>query len=173
MILELILEDGAVIECASTNVSRQEFSTHLNVNVRYTYQLPISHKLFGYFTYVDHQFQEVCDEIKNRQMASIFMSINMSLFVDKDELSTTLKNQHYINLSKHHRVLNDTPIVVGYMCKDGTTMIDDLALDVMTDGLQQMYDSYMSRTIFKQIPENYREIIKILPDKVRLIKGDK
>lgn len=168
MILELILEDGTVIECASTNVSRQTFSTHLNVSVRYTYQLPISHKLFDYFKQIDHQFQEMCDEIKNRQMTSILMSVNMSLFVDKDELS----NQCCIDLGKHHRVLNDTPIVVGYTCKDGTMMIDDLALDVMTDGLQQMYDDYTSRAIFKQIPNEYVEIVKLLPIKVKLIKGD-
>ena len=172
MILELILEDGAVIKCASTNVSRQEFSTHLNVSVRYTYQLPILHKLFDYFKHVDHRFQEVCDEIKNHQMASILMSINMSLFVDRDTLSATLKNQCYIDLGKHHRALNDTPIVVGYTCKDGTTMIDDLALDVMTNGLQQMYDNYTSRAIFKQIPNEYVEIVKLLPIKVKLIKGD-
>lgn len=168
MILELILEDGTVIECASTNVSRQTFSTHLNVRVQYTYQLPILHKLFDYFKQIDHQFQEMCDEIKNRQMTSILMSVNVSLFVDKDELS----NQRDIDLGKHHRVLNDTPIVVGYTCKDGTTMIDDLALDVMTDGLQRMYDDYTSRTIFKRIPDEYVEIIKLLPDKVKLIKGD-
>lgn len=168
MILELILEDVTVIECTSTNVSRQTFSTHLNVSVRYTYQLPISHKLFDYFKQIDHQFQEMCDEIKNRQMTIILMSVNVSLFVDKDELS----NQCYIDLGKHHRVLNDTPIVVGYTCKDGTTMIDDLALDVMTDGLQQMYDDYTSRAIFKQIPDEYVEIVKLLPIKVKLIKGD-
>ena len=51
-------------------------------------------------------------------------------------------------------------------------MIDDLALDVMTDGLQRMYDDYTSRSIFRQIPYEYVEIIKMLPDKVKLIKGD-
>lgn len=168
MILELILESDETIECASTNVSRQEFSTHLNISIKYTYQLPITHKMFEYFKIINHQFQEIVDEIENHQIVSILMSIDASLFVDKD----TLKKKRYITLGKHHRVLNDTPLVVGYTCKDGTTIIDSLGLDVMTDGLQRLYDDYTSRVIFKRIPEEYREIVKLLPVKVKLIKGD-
>lgn len=168
MILELILESDEIVTCASTNVSRQEFSTHLNISIKYTYQLPITHKLFDYFTHINHQFQEIIDEIENHQITSILMSIDVSLFVDKDALS----NQYYVDLGKHHRVLNDTPLVVGYACKDGTMIIDSLGLDVMTDGLQRLYDDYTSRAIFKRIPDEYVEIIKILPDKVKLIKGD-
>ena len=168
MILELILESDETIECASTNVSRQEFSTHLNINIKYTYQLPITHKMFEYFKIINHQFQDIVDEIENHQIVSILMSIDASLFVDKD----TLKKKCYIDLGKHHRVLNDTPLVVGYTCKDGTTIIDSLGLDAMTDGLQRLYDDYTSRTIFKRIPEDYREIVKLLPVKVKLIKGD-
>ena len=168
MILELILEDGEIVTCASTNVSRQEFSTHLNISIKYTYQLPITHKMFEYFKIINHQFQDIVDELDTHQITSILMSIDASLFVDKD----TLKKKRYITLSKHHRVLNDTPLVVGYTCKDGTTIIDSLGLDVMTDGLQRLYDDYTSRTIFKRIPEEYREIVKLLPVKVKLIKGD-
>ena len=168
MILELILESDETIECASTNVSQQEFSTHLNVNIKYTFDLPITHKMFEYFKIINHQFQEITDEIDTHQITSILMSVNASLFVDKDALS----NQCYVDLGKHHRVLNDTPVVVGYTCKDGTTIIDSLGLDVMTDGLQRLYDDYTSRVIFKRIPEEYREIVKLLPVKVKLIKGD-
>lgn len=168
MILELILESDETIECASTNVSQQEFSTHLNISITYTYQLPITHKMFEYFKIINHQFQEIVDEIENHQIVSILMSIDASLFVDKD----TLKKKRYIDLGKHHRVLNDTPLVVGYTCKDGTTIIDSLGLDAMTDGLQRLYDDYTSRAIFKRIPEDYREIVKLLPVKVKLIKGD-
>lgn len=168
MLLELILENDDIIECVSTNVSQQEFSTCLNISIKYTYQLPITHKLFDYFKHANRQFQEIVDEIENHQMTSILMSIDASLFVDKD----TLKKKHYIELGKHHRVLNDTPVVVGYTCKDGTTIIDSLGLDAMTDGLQRLYDDYTSRAIFKRIPEEYREIVKLLPVKVKLIKGD-
>lgn len=168
MILELILESDEIITCASTNVSQQEFSTCLNISIKYTYQLPITHKLFEYFKIINHQFQEIVDEIENHQITSILMSIDASLFVDKD----TLKKKRYITLGKHHRVLNDTPLVVGYTCKDGTTVIDSLGLDAMTDGLQRLYDDYTSRAIFKRIPEDYREIVKLLPVKVKLIKGD-
>lgn len=168
MLLELILENGDTIECANTNVSQQEFSTHLNVNIKYTFDLPITHKMFEYFKIINHQFQEIVDEIDNHQMTSILISINASLFVDKD----TLKKKHYIDLGMHHRVLNDTPTVVGYACKDGTTIIDSLGLDAMTDGLQRLYDDYTSRAIFKRIPEDYREVVKLLPVKVKLIKGD-
>lgn len=168
MILELILESDETIECASTNVSQQEFSTCLTINIKYTYQLPITHKMFEYFKIINHQFQEIVDEIENHQIVSILMSIDASLFVDKD----TLKKKRYITLGKHHRVLNDTPLVVGYTCKDGTTVIDSLGLDAMTDGLQRLYDDYTSRAIFKRVPEGYREIVKLLPVKVKLIKGD-
>ena len=168
MILELILESDETIECASTNVSRQEFSTHLNINIKYTYQLPITHKMFVYFDDVDRRFQEIVDEIENHQITSILMSVDASLFIDKD----TLKKKRYIELRQHHRVLNDTPLVVGYTCKDGTTIIDSLGLDAMTDGLQRLYDDYTSRVIFKRIPEDYREVVKLLPVKVKLIKGD-
>lgn len=168
MILELILESDEIVTCASTNVSRQEFSTHLNISIKYTYQLPITHKMFEYFKIINHQFQEIVDEIENHQVVSILMSIDASLFIDKD----TLKKKHYVELGKHHRVLNDTPLVVGYTCKDGTTIIDSLGLGAMTDGLQRLYDDYTSRAIFKRIPEEYREIVKLLPVKVKLIKGD-
>ena len=167
MILELVLEDGKIIKCASTNVSQQEFSTCLNINIKYTYQLPITHKLFDYFKHVNHQFQEIVDEIENHQITSILMSVDVSLFVNKKALS----NQHYVDLGKHHRVLNDTPLIVGYTCKDGTTIIDSLGLDAMTDGLQRLYDDYESRAIFKRIPEEYHEVVKLLPVKVKLIKG--
>lgn len=168
MILELILESDETIECASTNVSRQEFSTHLNISIKYTYQLPITHKMFEYFKIINHQFREITDEIDTHQITSILMSVNASLSIDKD----TLKKKHYVELGKHHRVLSDTPLVVGYTCKDGTTIIDSLGLDAMTDGLQRLYDDYTSRAIFKRIPEDYREIVKLLPVKVKLIKGD-
>lgn len=168
MILELILESDETIECASANVSRQEFSTHLNISVKYTYQLPITHKMFEYFKIINHQFREITDEIDTHQITSILMSVNASLFIDKD----TLKKKHYVELGKHHRVLSDTPLVVGYTCKDGTTIIDSLGLDAMTDGLQRLYDDYTSRAIFKRIPDDYREIVKLLPVKVKLIKGD-
>lgn len=168
MILELILESDEIITCASTNVSRQEFSTHLNISIKYTYQLPITHKMLEYFKIINHQFQDIVDEIDTHQITSILMSVNASLFIDKD----TLKKKHYIELGKHHRVLNDTPLVVGYTCKDGTTIIDSLGLDVMTDGLQRLYDDYTSHAIFKRIPEEYREVVKLLPVKVKLIKGD-
>lgn len=168
MILELILESDETIECASTDVSRQEFSTRLNISIKYTYQLPITHKMFEYFKIINHQFQEITDEIDTHQITSILMSIDVSLFVDKD----TLRKKHYIELGKHHRVLNDTPLVVGYTCKDGTMIIDSLGLDAMTDGLQRLYDDYTSRAIFKRIPDDYREIVKLLPVKVKLIKGD-
>ena len=168
MILELILESDDIITCTSTNVSRQEFSTHLNISIKYAYQLPITHKMFEYFKIINHQFREITNEIDTHQITSILMSIDASLFVDKD----TLKKKRYITLGKHHRVLNDTPLVVGYACKDGTTVIDSLGLDAMTDGLQRLYDDYTSRAIFKRIPEDYREIVKLLPIKVKLIKGD-
>jgi hypothetical protein len=168
MLLELVLENGKTIECTSTNVSQQEFSTCLNISIKYTYQLPITHKMFEYFKIINHQFQEIVDEIDNHQMTSILISISASLFVDKD----TLKKKHYIDLGMHHRVLNDAPNVVGYTCKDGTTIIDSLGLDAMTDGLQRLYDDYTSRAIFKRIPEDYREVVKLLPVKVKLIKGD-
>lgn len=168
MILELILESDDIITCTSTNVSRQEFSTCLTINIKYTYQLPITHKMFDYFKRINSQFQEIVDEIDTHQITSILMSIDVSLFVDKD----TLKKKRYITLGKHHRVLNDTPLVVGYTCKDGTMIIDSLGLDAMTDGLQRLYDDYTSRVIFKRIPEEYREIVKLLPVKVKLIKGD-
>lgn len=168
MILELILESDETIECASTNVSRQEFSTCLTINIKYTYQLPITHKMFEYFKIINHQFQEITDEIDTHQITSVLISINALLFVDKD----ILKKKRYIDLGKHHRVLNDTPLVVGYTCKDETTIIDSLGLDAMTDGLQRLYDDYTSRVIFKRIPEEYREIVKLLPVKVKLIKGD-
>ena len=168
MILELVLENGETIKCASTNVSQQEFSTHLSISVKYTYQLLITHKMFNYFKKVNHQFQDIVDEIENHQITSILMSVDASLFVNKK----SLLSQCCVDLGKHHRVLNDNPIVVGYTCKDGTTMIDMLGLDAMTDGLQRLYDDYTSRTIFKRIPEEYREIVKLLPIKVKLIKGD-
>ena len=168
MILELVLENGETIKCASTNVSQQEFSTHLNISVKYTFQLSITHKMFEYFKKVNHQFQDIFDEVENHQIASVLMSVDASLFVNKN----TLSNQCYVDLGKHHRVLNDNPIVVGYTCKDGTTMLDRLGLDAMTDGLQRLYDDYESRAIFKRIPEDYREIVKLLPVKVKLIKGD-
>lgn len=168
MILELILESDETIECASTNVSQQEFSTRLNISIKYTYQLPITHKMFEYFKIINHQFQEITDEIDTHQITSILMSVDASLFIDKD----TLKKKHYVELGKHHRVLNDTPLVVGYTCKDGTMIIDSLGLDAMTDGLQRLYDDYTSRAIFKRIPDDYREIVKLLPVKVKLIKGD-
>lgn len=168
MILELILESDDIITCTSTNVSRQEFSTCLTINIKYTHQLPITHKMFEYFKIINHQFQEIIDEIENHQIVSILMSIDASLFVDKD----TLKKKRYITLGKHHRVLSDTPLVVGYTCKDGTTIIDSLGLDAMTNGLQRLYDDYTSRAIFKRMPEDYREIVKLLPIKVKLIKGD-
>lgn len=168
MILELILENGETIKCASTNVSQQEFSTHLNISIKYTFQLLITHKMFEYFKKVNHQFQDIVDEIDTHQITSILMSVDVSLFIDKD----TLKKKHYIELGKHHRVLNDTPLVVGYTCKDGTMIIDSLGLDAMTDGLQRLYDDYTSRAIFKRIPDDYREIVKLLPVKVKLIKGD-
>lgn len=168
MILELILENSETIKCASTNVSQQEFSTHLNISIKYTFQLPITHKMFEYFKKVNRQFQDIVDEIENHQMTSILMSVDASLFVNKE----SLLSQRYVDLGKHHRTLNDNPIVVGYTCKDGTTMIDRLGLDAMTDGLQRLYDDYTSRTIFKRIPEDYREIVKLLPVKVKLIKGD-
>jgi hypothetical protein len=168
MILELILESDEIITCASTNVSRQEFSTCLNISIKYTYQLLITHKMFEYFKIINHQFREITDEIDTHQITSILMSVNASLFIDKD----TLKKKYCIELGKHHKVLNDTPLVVGYTCKDGTTIIDSLGLDAMTDGLQRLYDDYTSRAIFKRIPEDYREIVKLLPVKVKLIKGD-
>ena len=168
MILELILESDEIITCASTNVSRQEFSTCLNISIKYTYQLPITHKMFEYFKIINRQFQDIVDEIGTHQITSILMSVDVSLFVDKD----TLKKKHCVELGKHHRVLSDTPLVVGYTCKDGTTIIDSLGLDAMTDGLQRLYDDYTSRAIFKRIPEDYREIVKLLPVKVKLIKGD-
>ena len=168
MILELILENGETIKCASANVSQQEFSTHLSISIKYMFQLPIAHKMFEYFNTCNRQFREIVDEIENHQIASILMSVDVSLFVNKD----SLLSQCYVDLGQHHRVLNDTPIVVGYTCKDGTTMIDSLGLDTMTDGLQRLYDDYTSRTIFKRIPEEYRETVKLLPDKVKLIKGD-
>ena len=71
MILELILESGETLECASTNVSQQEFSTHLNINIKYTYQLPITHKMFEYFKIINHQFQEITDEIDTHQITSV------------------------------------------------------------------------------------------------------
>ena len=168
MILELILESDDIITCASTNVSQQEFSTHLNISIKYTYQLPITHKMFEYFKIINHQFQEITDELDTHQITSILMSIDVSLFVDND----ALKKKRYIELGKHHRVLSDTPLVVGYTCKDGTMIIDSLGLDAMTDGLQRLYGDYASRVIFKRIPEDYREIVKLLPVKVKLIKGD-
>lgn len=168
MILELVLENGDTIKCASTNVSQQEFSTHLNISIKYTFQLSVTHKMFEYFKKHNHRFQDIVDEIENHQMTSILMSVDASLFVNKE----SLLSQRYVDLGKHHRTLNDNPIVVGYTCKDGTTMIDSLGLDAMTDGLQRLYDDYTSRTIFKRIPEEYREIVKLLPVKVKLIKGD-
>ena len=168
MILELVLENGETLKCASTNVSQQEFSTHLNISIKYAFQLPITHKMFDYFKTVNHQFQDIVAEIENHQIASILMSVDVSLFVNKN----SLLSQYYVDLGKHHRVLNDNPIVVGYTCKDGTMMIDRLGLDVMTDGLQRVYDDYALRAVFKRIPEEYREIVKLLPIKVKLIKGD-
>ena len=77
MILESILEDGEIVTCASTNISRQEFSTHLNISIKYTYQLPITHKMFEYFKIINHQFREITDEIDTHQITSILMSVKI------------------------------------------------------------------------------------------------
>ena len=172
MIIELVLSNGDTIVCKPTNVSQQEYSTHLSISVKYTYKIPITHKMFEYFKTVDHQFEEIIDEIANHSLSHVIVRAGASIFVEKSTFYETLENQCPIDLGKHLRVMNDELFVVGYACNDGTLMIDELELDVMTDSLQTMIGEYASKSIFHQISDEYVEIITALPISVKLKETD-
>lgn len=172
MIIELILSNGDTLVCEPTNVSRQEYSTHLSISIKYTYQLPITHKMFEYFKTVNHQFEEIIDEIANHSLSCIIVRADASIFVEKNTFYETLENQCFIDLGKHHRVMNNELLVIGYACNDGTSMIDNLELDVMTDALQKMLIEYASKYIFHQIPDEFVEVVTELPISIKLKEID-
>ena len=130
-----------------------------------TNEIDLRHPIFDYYRNYDKQFEEVFDEIHNRQITSITILTTWRVYLDNETL-TKLYNDEFVTLSPLVYSIASRPKVVGYVSKNCETIEDRSA---MNDGLDVMLRTYSKKHLFKNIREFRNDSYIVYPCNMRRV----
>lgn len=143
---------GVIFESTELNDGRRP--TYCG-SVAYTYQLPLTHKLFEYFRKVDtsSKYYEVVEELDKRNVSHISIHVFQTISLNEDEFEM-LNKCGYAHSTFMKKSLIGSPVVVSYTLSDGT-IIDNC--EVFNNVLQDMYEHYIELQLFRDLEPEYDE----------------
>lgn len=142
---------GVIFESADSNDKRPTYCG----SVAYTYQLPLTHKLFEYFRKVDtsSKYCEVVEELDKRNVSYISIHVHQTINLNEDEFER-LNKYGYVHSTFMKKSLIGSPVVVSHTLVDGTIMDN---CETFNKALQDMYEHYVELQLFRDLKPEYNE----------------
>lgn len=142
---------GVIFESADSNDKRPTYCG----SVAYTYQLPLTHKLFEYYRKVDtsSKYYEVVEELDKRNVSYISIHVFQTISLNEDEFEM-LNKRGYVHSTFMKKSLIGSPVVVSHTLVDGTVMDN---CETFNKALQDMYEHYVELQLFRDLEPEYNE----------------
>lgn len=143
---------GAIFE--STELNDDRHPTYCG-SVAYTYQLPLTHKLFEYYRKVDtlSKYYEVVEELDKRNVSHISIHVFQTISLNEDGFEM-LNKCGYVHSTFMKKSLIGSPVVVSHTLVDGA-IIDNC--ETFNNALQDMYEQYVELQLFRDLEPEYSE----------------
>ena len=149
---KVLINWGVIFESADSNDARRP--TYCG-SVAYTYQLPLTHKLFEYYRKVDtsSKYYEVVEELDKRNVSSISIHVFQTINLNEDEFEM-LNKCGYVHSTFMNKSLIGSPVVVSHTLVDGAIMDN---CETFNKALQDMYEHYVELQLFRDLEPEYNE----------------
>lgn len=128
-------------------------------------EIDLRHPIIEYYTKNDNSFDDIIDEIDNRQITSITILTTWVVYLDNNTL-TKLYNDEFVTLSPLVYSIASRPKVVGYASNYGATIHECGALN---GGLDVMLRAYSKKHLFKNIREFRNDSYLVYPCNMRKV----
>lgn len=128
-------------------------------------EIDLQHPIVEYYTKHDNSFDDIIDEINDRQITSVIILTTWVVYLDHDTLAK-LYNDEFVTLSPLVYSIASRPKVVGYVSKHCETVDDRNA---MNDGLNVMLQAYSKKHNFKNIRDCRQDSYIIYPSNMRRV----
>lgn len=135
------------------------------IEFSYTNEIDLSHPIFDYYRNQDKQFEEVFDEIDDRQLTSVTVLSSWRIYLDADMI-IKLCNDEFVPLDPFVFRSISRPKVVSYVSNHCET-IDDR--DAMNDGLALMLHVYSKKHNFLNIRDCRNDSYIVYPSNMRRV----
>lgn len=124
-------------------------------SVAYTYQLPLTHKLFEYYRKADvsSKYHEVVEELYTRKVSYISIHVYQTINLDEDAFES-LNNCGHVHSTFMKKSLIGSPVVISHTLVDGTVMDN---CETFNKALQDMYEHYVELQLFRDLEPEYNE----------------
>ena len=147
----VLINWGVIFESADSNDKRP---THCG-SVAYTYQLPLTHKLFEYYRKVDtsSKYHEVVEELYKRKVSYISIHVHQTIDLNEDAFES-LNKCGYVHSTFMKKSLIGSPVVISHTLVNGTVMDN---CETLNKALQDMYEHYVELQLFRDLAPEYNE----------------
>lgn len=135
------------------------------IEFSYTNEIDLRHPIIEYYTKHDKSFDDIIDEIEDRQITSIIVLTTWRVYLDKDMLAK-LFNDEFVRLDPFNFKLSSRPNVIRYVSDHCETILDRSA---MHDGLDLMLHTYSKRHNFLNIRDCRNDSYVVYPINMRRI----
>ena len=135
------------------------------IEFSYTNEIDLHHPIFRYYQMQDNSFDEVLDEIKNRQITSIIILSSWRIYLDAGMI-IKLFNDEYVSLDPFTFRQASQPRVVGYVSKHCEIVHDRTG---MNDGLDLMLHTYSKKHKFNNIRDCRKDSYIVYPINMRRV----
>lgn len=135
------------------------------IEFSYTNEIDLNHPIFDYYRKRDKQFEEVFDEIDNRQITSVIVLSSWRIYLDAGMI-IKLCNDEFVPLDPFVFRLIARPKAVAYVSKHCETVHDR---DTMNDGLTLLLHAYSKKHNFNNIKDFRKDSYIVYPSNMRRV----
>lgn len=135
------------------------------IEFSYTNEIDLNHPIFRYYRMQDKQFEEVFDEIDDRQITSVIVLSSWRIYLDAGMI-IKLCNDELVPLDPFVFRSIARPKVVVYVSKHCET-IDDR--DALNDGLTLLLHTYSKKHNFLNIRDCRKDSYIVYPSNMRRV----
>lgn len=148
---KVLINWGVIVESTDSNDKRPTYCG----SVAYTYQLPLTHKLFEYYRKVDtsSKYHEVVEELYKRKVSYISIHVHQTIDLNEDAFES-LNKCGYAHSTFMKKSLIGSPVVVSHTLVDGAIMDN---CETFNKALQDMYEHYVELQLFRDLEPVYNE----------------
>ena len=149
---KVLINWGVIFESTDPNDDRRPM---YRGHVAYTYQLPLTHKLFEYYRKVDalSKYHEVVEELYKRKVSYISICVHQTIDLNEDAFES-LHKCGYVHSTFMEKSLIGSPTVISHTLVDGA-IIDNC--ETFNKALQDMYEHYVELQLFRDLKPDYDE----------------
>lgn len=172
LLLALDNDENVTVDCEFRNVDTVMKEVGMcgrcGAVVAYTHQLPLTHKMFDYYSthQVSFPYVEVIEELHRRNVSSILITLKQALYITEEHFKS-LNTQGFLHSTFINRGLAGSPQVVGYVVDDYSSVTQD---SVLCEVLTKLYEHYSELQLFRDLEPEYNEELFVDIIKIEKIK---